>query len=174
MLNQSKHSKYANYFGKAGHLLVMSELLLRGWNVAMPEVDLGDDIFVVHDAAGDLIKVQVKSARIKMLAQKQTAQYQIATKQLNESIRPKLVYIFLARAENKWLDFVVISRERLAACYEEMNTKKKTAPVDISKKDTLLFDYRADGSVFCRGVNLSDFKNNFDKDFPHLFPEAIN
>ncbi len=28
----------------------MAELLLRGWNVAIPEVDVGDDIFVVRDA----------------------------------------------------------------------------------------------------------------------------
>lgn len=27
----------------------MSELLLRGWNVAVPVVDVGDDVFVVDD-----------------------------------------------------------------------------------------------------------------------------
>ena len=45
-----------NYVGKGGHLAVMGEFLLRGYNVAMPEVDVGDDIFVVHDRtkpAGD-------------------------------------------------------------------------------------------------------------------------
>ncbi len=29
----------------------MAEFLLRGWNVAIPEVDVGDDIFVVDDNA---------------------------------------------------------------------------------------------------------------------------
>ena len=37
--------KYHLYLGKAGHLTVMSEFLMRGWNVAIPEVDIGDDIF---------------------------------------------------------------------------------------------------------------------------------
>ena len=35
------------YTGRAGHLAVMAELLIRGWNTAIPEVDVGDDIFVV-------------------------------------------------------------------------------------------------------------------------------
>ena len=34
-----------SHIGKAGHLAAMAEFLLRGYNVAMPEVDVGDDIF---------------------------------------------------------------------------------------------------------------------------------
>ena len=34
-----------NFVGKAGQLAVMAEFLLRGYNVAMPEVDVGDDIY---------------------------------------------------------------------------------------------------------------------------------
>ena len=32
----------------------MAELLLRGWNTTIPEVDVGDDIFVVRDNDGNL------------------------------------------------------------------------------------------------------------------------
>lgn len=42
------------YVGRAGQLAVMAELLLRGYNVAIPEVDVGDDVFVVRDRDGDL------------------------------------------------------------------------------------------------------------------------
>jgi hypothetical protein len=38
----------------------MSEFLMRGWNVAVPEVDIGDDIFVVRDENGEFVRVQVK------------------------------------------------------------------------------------------------------------------
>jgi hypothetical protein len=38
-----------SHIGKAGHLAAMAEFLLRGYNVAQPEVDIGDDIFVVND-----------------------------------------------------------------------------------------------------------------------------
>ena len=38
------------YTGKAGHLAVMGEFCLRGYNAAMPEIDKGDDVFVQrHD-----------------------------------------------------------------------------------------------------------------------------
>jgi hypothetical protein len=30
--------KFNQYLGKAGHLAVMSEFLMLGWNVAIPEV----------------------------------------------------------------------------------------------------------------------------------------
>ena len=53
---------YHLYLGKAGHLTVMSEFLTRGWNVAIPEVDVGDDIFVVQDDNGTLRRVQVKTS----------------------------------------------------------------------------------------------------------------
>ena len=54
-MNQRKHL----YLGKGGELYVMSEFLARGWNVAMPQVDVGDDIFVVEDNQGIFQRVQV-------------------------------------------------------------------------------------------------------------------
>ena len=47
------------YLGKAGERYVMSEFLARGWNVAMPDVDIGDDIFVVGDNLGIFQRIQV-------------------------------------------------------------------------------------------------------------------
>ena len=35
---------------------------MLGWNVAIPEVDIGDDIFVVQDDNGTLRRVQVKTS----------------------------------------------------------------------------------------------------------------
>jgi hypothetical protein len=54
--------KFNQYLGKAGHLIVMSEFLILGWNVAIPEVDVGDDIFVVQDDNGTLRRIQVKTS----------------------------------------------------------------------------------------------------------------
>jgi hypothetical protein len=50
------------YVGRAGQMAVMAEFLARGYNVAVPEVDIGDDIFVVKDDSGDYSRVQVKAA----------------------------------------------------------------------------------------------------------------
>ena len=43
-------SRKANlYVGRAGQMVVISEFLIRGWNVAVPEVDIGDDLLVIKD-----------------------------------------------------------------------------------------------------------------------------
>jgi hypothetical protein len=42
----------SHYIGKAGQLVVMSEFCYRGYNAATPEIDKGDDVFVVNDATG--------------------------------------------------------------------------------------------------------------------------
>jgi hypothetical protein len=55
--------KYNLYLGKAGQLVVMSCFLVRGWNVATPEVDVGDDLFVVEDKKGIFYRVQVKTSQ---------------------------------------------------------------------------------------------------------------
>ncbi|MFY0542013.1 hypothetical protein [Nannocystis pusilla] len=56
------------HFGRAGEFYAMSELLLRGWNVAVPVVDLGDDVFVIDDRDKAIRRVQVKSTEAKLLA----------------------------------------------------------------------------------------------------------
>jgi len=37
----------------AGQAAVKAEFLARGWNVAVLEVDVGDDLFIVRDDNGD-------------------------------------------------------------------------------------------------------------------------
>lgn len=53
------------YIGRSGQLAVMAEFLMRGYNVAIPEVDVGEDLFVVRDADGELSRIQVKCSIAK-------------------------------------------------------------------------------------------------------------
>jgi hypothetical protein len=57
----------SHYIGKAGQLAVMSELSRRGYNVAIPEIDIGDDVFALNDATSQLSRIQVKTATGKEL-----------------------------------------------------------------------------------------------------------
>ncbi len=75
-------NNYHLYFGKAGQLVVMSEFLLRGWNVAIPEVDEGDDIFVVQYETSKLMRIQVKALNLKVQRNSKVAQFNISSKQL--------------------------------------------------------------------------------------------
>jgi hypothetical protein len=38
----------------------MAELALLGYNVAIPEIDTGDDVFVLNDQTGQLSRIQLR------------------------------------------------------------------------------------------------------------------
>jgi hypothetical protein len=101
-------------FGRAGEFFAMSELLLRGWNVAVPVVDVGDDVFVIDDKDKTSYRVQVKSAEPKLLDNgRYTACFALSRKQLNAPRRMELFYMFLVRISTRWR-FLVVPREDLA------------------------------------------------------------
>ncbi len=98
----------------------MAEYLLHGKNVARPEVDAGDDLFVFEEGAGGLVsveRVQVKTCRVKTLKDgAYTGQFNIPVHQLSAPTEPELTYVFAFRAQGEWAGFVIIPRSDL---YEE-------------------------------------------------------
>ena len=76
--------KQSLYVGRAGQMAVMAELLWRGLNVAFPEVDVGDDVFVVKDETGELWRVQVKTATAGPLPDGYSAQFSISLEPARE------------------------------------------------------------------------------------------
>lgn len=149
-------SKRSNlYTGRAGHLAVMAELLLRGWNTAIPEVDVGDDIFVVHDSQGDLRRVQVKTALARPLQVGHSAQFNLSLSQLQTSMTPEVTYIFAVRLCDRWDSFVVIDREILD---EEHSSYR----LGSGSTDRLVLRLRFKGiSVTCKRRDLSQYRNNW-------------
>ena len=110
-----------HYFAKGGEAAVMSEFLLRGYNVAVPAVDSGDDIYVVGDGDGNLIRIQVKSANCKKKPYGACGQVRLKLAQLSEVKKTPLVYIFALRFENLW-HYIIIHREDLLTEHELHNT----------------------------------------------------
>lgn len=83
MIRRSNMSKRANlYLGRAGQMAIMAEFLDRGYNVAVPEVDVGDDIFVVRDSSGVYTRVQVKTSTARITRRGSTALYSLRLSQL--------------------------------------------------------------------------------------------
>lgn len=152
------------YKGKAGQLYIMSLLLALGWNVAMPEVDTGDDIFVVKDKSGDFRKVQVKTtySAIKQGDEKLKVKFNIPGKQLLLEQPVELVYIFVVLlGANFYPDVLVIERNQLE--YSLGLLKKKVTPGNIN------FYLEFDGNeVFSQSLNMTEYKNNFSA-FPSQF-----
>ena len=149
------------YLGKAGQFVVMSELLCRGWTVATPEVDVGDDIFVVRDLNGDLIRVQVKTATGKRTTTGIRAQFSANLVQLAKSTPPKLVYVFAVRFEGVWQKLTLIEQTQLL---EEHQVNQVGS---VSGPNLILSFLLKDNRLQCSKKDFTAYLNNFE-DFPTI------
>ena len=104
---------YHLYLGKAGHLTVMSEFLIRGWNVAIPEVDIGDDIFVVQDDNGTLRRVQVKTSTSTLRDNGFSGQFNVPLAQLKNIANIPVHYVFVVRHNEQWTRPIIIRQDYL-------------------------------------------------------------
>jgi len=158
-------SKRANlYRGRAGQLAVMSELLWRGWNVATPQVDVGDDIFVVEDERGTFYRVQVKTSNGTQRDYGCSAQYALPPQQLRTPKTPILIYVLALRFEGKWRDYLIIDRQTLLSKYE---TAGMGSLSEASSSVTLYVRYKRQ-TVECSGIDLSEFRNSWTRFFRSL------
>lgn len=138
---------YHLYLGKAGHLTVMSEFLTRGWNVAIPEVDVGDDIFVVQDDNGTLRRVQEKN--------------QHPLKQLRNLANIPVHYVFILRNSDLWTKPVIIRQDYLL---DYLQNEKIGSESEGNLN--LYFSYSND-KIACSGLDLSKYISDFN-DFPFI------
>lgn len=106
-----------SHFGMAGHLWAMSEFLLRGWNVSVPYVDVGDDVLVIEDASATIYRVQVKTREGVPTDDRGEPTlclgYLISREQLFTRKDRELFYMLLARWEERWR-FLLFPRAELA------------------------------------------------------------
>ena len=147
------------YLGKAGQLAVMSEFLVRCWNVAMPEVDVGDDLFVVEDKKGIFYRIQVKTATAVERRNGFSTQFKLSLKQLSVAIEPEIYYIFVVRRRRNWQHFIVIKRRDL------FNLLEKHSIGTLANDNLMLYFSFQNDKATCSNLDFSEFLNNFD-DFP--------
>ena len=152
---------YNLYLGRAGHLTVMSEFLIRGWNVAIPEVDIGDDIFVVQDENGTLQRVQVKTSASTERANSFSGQFNIPLSQLKNLSDILIHFVFIVRHFDKWTTPIIIRQDFLLDHYENHNIGSEHDGHLI-----LYFSY-SENKVECSKVNFTPYVADF-RDFPIL------
>ena len=97
-------------------MAVLAELLARGRNVAVPEVDVGEDVFAFQDGQHGLDRLQVKTANATPLQEKgrYAADVSVPPRQLLAPDDPPLVYVFPVRLEERWVDFLILGRAELS------------------------------------------------------------
>lgn len=153
--------KNNQYLGKAGHLFVMSEFLARGWNVAIPEVDVGDDILVLEDATGNLSKVQVKTANVTKRKEGYSAQFQLNYTNLNNVVRVPTYYVLVVRVEDNWAKPLIISQNALLGYVQNDQMGSR-------HQDTItLYVAYTPQTVTCSNIDLSIYLDNY-QDFPTI------
>ena len=144
----------STYVGKAGHLAAMAEFLLRGYNVAMPEVDEGDDIFVVENQSGELWRVQVKTAIGQRRRTGWRAKYAISVNQLRAEKSPDLFFVFALRRASTW-EFLLVRRDTL---YSEVRNHQVGS---LSGGNILLTVTFQENAVLCSGRDWQAYRNNW-------------
>lgn len=153
--------KFNQYLGKAGHLNVMSEFLMLGWNVAIPEVDIGDDIFVVQDDNGTLRRVQVKTSTSTTRKNNFSGQFCVSTKNLHNVSNILVHYIFLMRHNDEWTKPVIIRQDYLLDYFESNNVGSENRG-----NITFYFSYTNE-TVECCGQDFTKYIRDFS-DFPKI------
>jgi hypothetical protein len=143
------------YTGRSGQLAVMAQFLHRGYNVAIPEVDRGDDIFVVRDVDGALTRIQVKAANGRG-TRRRYAQYKVPLVQLKKSRTPELYYIFAIYYEGEWQDYVVIPRQDLDDLRVQHGIGK------VQGNNLFLRLSFSDSDVLCSGHDLQRYRDNWN------------
>jgi hypothetical protein len=152
--------RYNLYLGKSGQFAIMAEFLARGWNTCTPDVDVGDDVLVLEDRAGQFKRVQVKTASAVERNNGYSAQFNIPLEQLSLPISPEIHYVFMVRYKNKWINTLIIKRDYL----DKMYNSKPYAEV---KKNWVMYISFQGNDIKCFNVDFAQFVDDFSE-FPDI------
>ena len=158
------------YLGKAGQYVAMSEFLIRGWNVAIPEVDIGDDIFVVKDSTGEYTRVQVKTSNAVTKLNSFGVQFKLSYKQLEQTFTPDLIYFFVIRYDTGSNKFIIIKRDELLSkvqLEQAGSVSKNKSAVQLQFTINAISDI-----VTCKSVDFTKYVNDFQS-FPQIDHSVI-
>lgn len=141
------------FTGKAGEHAVASELLIRNWHVAFPEVDVGHDLLISDQDFARLRRVQVKTCRAVDQLRSYVGRFNLPLDQLAAPATPELLYVLAVFHADRWTDFVVVPREDL---YNEHDLYEVGSVHDGKARFRLRF---TDTAVACGKRDWSRFRD---------------
>lgn len=158
-----------SFIGRAAQLAVMAELLRLRCNAAIPEVDLGTDVFVFKDDREEVVRLQVKACT-KPHAYKDGSGYSTRFALPMKQFRrpddfPPLFYALAVLRDGRWVDFLVVSRARLQSYY---NGTSRFGSINKTNDDLeITVEFRE--VVECSDQDLTDCRNAWES-LPPLQP----
>ncbi len=150
------------YLGRAAQLFVMSEFIVRGYNAAIPEVDIGDDILVIRDLDDSLSKIQVKATNTckELTSQKNKGVFRVQfnlkkTQLLRDPIAP-FYFVFLIRRNDQWYDPIIFPQDILSNDFisGDIGTETEHAV-------KIWFKVYPDGTIQCNDVDYTRQQGNW-------------
>jgi hypothetical protein len=147
------------FTGRSGQLAVLAEILIRRCNAAVPEVDLGTDVLAFLDDEDIVARVQVKTGQAERYRRGEghSAQFSIALKQLKLPDVPPLFYALAVRLEDRFVDFLIIGRDRLSQYWKG---PRRLGTLD--REGNLVLTVQLRERVLCGEVDLTEFRNRWD------------
>src|SRR5262249_25275836 len=138
---------------------VVAELLRLRCNAAIPEVDLGTDVFAFKDDREEVVRIQVKACsapRDYADGSGYSAKFVLPMKQLlSPDSRPPLYYALAVLRAERWEDFLIVTRGRLQSYYRG---KEKFGSFNRENNALeITVEFRAE--VACSGQALTDCRN---------------
>lgn len=129
------------FVGASGEHAVLSELLIRNYNVAVPDVDLGTDSYVININDGGSKRIQIKTALIRQTKNG----WQCGLVFRKDYLRPNYMgidYLFAPLRDesiNKWNNILIIKMDTLYVYlqnngYDLSGKKKMTIPLKFVSK----------------------------------------
>jgi hypothetical protein len=158
-----ERSNVDTYTGQAGQMAVLAELLMRRCNVAVPIVDEGEDTFTFLTGRPNVTRIQVKTANAEALKAegRYAARVSVPLGQLRSKAPTPLFYIFAIRLDDRWADFLLITRLQL----KELNEEAGVGYVNERAGELQLYLSFGPGTVVCSGQDLQRYRNAW-----HLLP----
>ena len=131
--------------------------MARGYNTAIPQVDAGDDIFVVRDDNGTLWRIQVKTANAKAQKKGYAATFNLGYAQLATPQNPDLEFVLAVRHKHRWSDFVLVPRATLYDLHVNQGVGTRGA------KSVVLRLGMTPNAVTCNRVDLSIYRGDWSR-----------
>jgi hypothetical protein len=157
------------FTGRAAQLAVMAEVLRLGCNAAVPEVDLGTDVFAFKDDREEVVRLQVKACTAPYSyadGSGYSAKFALPMKQFHRlDDRPPLYYALAVLRNDRWVDFLVVSRARLQSYF--YGTTKFGSYNKTNDDLEITVEFRV--KVECSGRELTDCRNAWNS-LPPLQP----
>jgi hypothetical protein len=138
----------------------MAELALRGYNVAIPEIDIGDDVFVLNDSTKQAVRIQVKTRKGKPGCCWHLCVFPVKCDHLEKQIGEDHYYVFVGRCGDRWR-YVIVPTTKLTWLTHERRPRLGSMRGDESEVQIPIY-FRQDGKakthIGAKAINLTKYQ----------------